>query len=60
MFGKLLSSAVKVVTLPVDVAESIADVACGGDGSKESKKSLDSPVSEIRDAICEGLEDIDG
>ena len=59
MFGKLLSSAVKVVTCPIDVVESVVDVACGGDGSKASKQGADNFMSEFRDGICNGLEDLD-
>ena len=59
MIGKFLSSAVKVVTCPIDIAESVLDVACGGDGSKKSKQTLDSPFSGIRDGVCNALEDID-
>ena len=58
MFGKLISSAVKVVTLPVDILESGVDVACGGDGSKESKDQSDMPrLGTLRDGICKGIED---
>jgi hypothetical protein len=60
MFGNLLSGIVKIVTVPIDIVESVADVALGGDGSKASKKSSDMPMlSDLRDAICEPLEDLD-
>jgi hypothetical protein len=59
MFGQFLSNAVKVVTSPLDAAESVMDVMCGGDGSKQSKRQSDNFLSEIRDGICNGLEDID-
>jgi creatinine amidohydrolase/Fe(II)-dependent formamide hydrolase-like protein len=59
MFGKLLSSAVKIVTCPIDIVESGFDVLCGGDGSKASKQKGDNFISEIRDGICNGLEDLD-
>jgi hypothetical protein len=59
MFGKLLSGAVKLVTCPIDIAESAMDVMCGGDGSKSSKQKNDNFLSEIRDGICNGLEDLD-
>ncbi len=59
MFGKLLSSVVKVVTAPIDIVESVVDVATGGDGSKRSKRQSDFFMSEIRDGVCKGLEDID-
>lgn len=57
MLGKLLSSAIKIVTLPIDICESGMDVLCGGDGSKESKQLDDNFISEIRDGICDGIED---
>ena len=59
MFGSILSSVVKVATLPVDVIDAVADVACGGDGSKESRATGDNPLTEIRDGICKALEDLD-
>ncbi len=59
MIGNLLSGIIKIVTIPIDIAESVLDVVSGGDGSKESKKIADSPLSGIRDAVCNGLEDLD-
>lgn len=59
MFGKIISSAIKIATCPIDIVESTLDVACGGDGSKKSKKQGCLPLSEIRDNICQGLEDLD-
>ena len=59
MFGKLISSVIKIVTSPIDIAESAMDVMCGGDGSKASKQQSDNFLSEIRDGICNGLEDLD-
>lgn len=59
MFGKLLSDTIKVVTLPIDVAESVMDVAVGGNGSKRSKKMNDNPLSEIRDAVADAAKSID-
>lgn len=60
MFGKLLSDVVKVITLPIDVTEITLDVLTGGDGSKESfdQSGLPRP-SEIRDKVCEKIEEID-
>ena len=58
--GKLLSTATKVVTCPIDIVESVADVASGGDGSRDSKQASGGAVlSEMRDAACRALEDID-
>tara|TARA_B110000495_G_C22741216_1_gene434575 strand:- start:410 stop:595 length:186 start_codon:yes stop_codon:yes gene_type:complete len=60
MFGKLLSTVVKTVTIPIDVIESTLDVGFGGDGSKESIDSADIPrPSTLRDAICDRIEEID-
>jgi len=62
MFGKLLSSAIKVVTLPIDAANIALDVATGGDGSKESRNDDLNPLSDlenIRDRIAESAEEID-
>ena len=60
MFGSILSGIVKAVTVPIDIVESVADVAMGGDGSKASKKSSGVPMlSDLRDAACEPLEDLD-
>ena len=60
MFGKFLSGVIKVATCPIDIAESIADVATGGDGSKESKRRAGVFFGgEIRDAACKPLEELD-
>lgn len=59
MISKLLSASIKIATCPIDIIESALDVACDGDGSKESKKIADSPFSGIRDGICKGLEELD-
>lgn len=66
MFGKLLSSAIKIVTLPVDVVSAAADVATGGSGSKRSVRRMhnEAPnplgfVEKVRDAAAEAAEDID-
>jgi hypothetical protein len=57
MIGKLISGAIKIVTLPIDIFESGMDVLCGGDGSKDSKHLGENFLSEIRDGICDGIED---
>lgn len=64
MFGKLISSAIKVVTLPVDAANAAMDVVTGGDGSKRSRNHPDncSPLAlaeQIRDQVAKAAEDID-
>jgi hypothetical protein len=64
MFGKLLSKAIKVATLPVDVANAGMDIVTGGDGSKHSRNHPDNcnPLAlaeQIRDAAAKAAEDID-
>ena len=65
MFGKLLSSAIKIATLPVDVASAAADLATGGDGSKRSRTNTsDFPnplglAEKLRDKTAEAAEAID-
>jgi hypothetical protein len=63
MFGKLISSAIKVVTLPVDAANSAMDIACGGDGSKRSRTNdICNPLADLenlRDKVADAAKDID-
>lgn len=60
MFGNFLSKVIKVATCPIDMAESVMDAATGGDVSKESKQQSGVPLlSNLRDAACEPLEDLD-
>lgn len=62
MFGKILSSAIKVVTLPVDAANIAADMATGGDGSKRSRTDDYNPLGELeklRDRVADAAEGID-
>ena len=64
MFGKLLSSAIKIVTLPVDAASAAADLATGGDGSKGSRLESNHAnplglVEKLRDRVAETAKDID-
>lgn len=62
MIGKLLSKAIKVVTLPLDAANAAANIACGGSGSKRSRNSGDtllSTLEELRDQVAKDAEDID-
>lgn len=47
MFGKLISMAVKTVTLPIDAANAGMDILCGGDGSKKYRNDYNSPLSTI-------------
>lgn len=53
MFGSILSSVVKVATLPVDVVESVVSVAT--DGANDDLNVL----SKVRDKVCEEIEDLD-
>lgn len=62
MFGELLSTVVKVATLPLDVTNATLDIVTGGDGSKKSRK--DSPITlsmleEIRDELAKDCKKID-
>jgi len=63
MIGKLLSTALDVVTLPIDVANIGMDVLCGGDGSKSSRNSDDftptAILEGVRDRVSETLDDLD-
>lgn len=61
MFGSILSSITKVVTSPLDAANSVLDYATGGDGSKSSRQDLplSGDVERIRDALAKLLKDAD-
>jgi len=60
MFGKLLSTVTKVVTLPIDIFETSIDFATGGDGSRDGLKQADLPLlSELRDSITDVMEKLD-
>lgn len=59
MFGKFLSSAIKIVTLPVDVAEITLDVATGGNGDRDNLRDNLPLPSTLRDKVAEVAEDID-
>ena len=59
MFGKLLSTVTKIATLPIDAAEIGFDMATGGDGSRRDMRDNLPMPSELRDKICETMEDID-
>ena len=62
MIGKFLSTAIRVVTLPVDAASAAVDVAVGGDGSKRSRTDGSNPfgmLEEIRDAVADTADEID-
>jgi hypothetical protein len=63
MFGKLLSTVIKTVTLPVDAANAAMDIACGGSGSKTSRTNDPcSPLADIenlRDKIADAAKGVD-
>lgn len=61
MFGKLLSTAVKVATVPLDAVNIAADVATGGSGRKRSRSEtpLLGDAEAARDRLAETLEGID-
>lgn len=65
MLGKLLSTTIKVVTLPVDAASAAADIVSGGDGSKHSRTrsgemlpNVPGAIEEMRDRVAQAAEDI--
>lgn len=64
MFGKLLSSTIKIVTLPIDVANSAQDQLFGGSGSKRSRTNPNdfNPLGDLerlRDNAADAAESID-
>lgn len=62
MIGKLLSKALKIVTVPLDIGDAALDLATGGNGKKASRERLKSDVpcvSSLRDAACDVLESLD-
>jgi hypothetical protein len=62
MFGRLLSLGTRIVTLPLDVGNSVIDVASGGDGSKRSKQCRGNPLVEledVRDELADSFKSLD-
>lgn len=64
MFGKFISSAIKVATLPIDAASAAMDMATGGTGSKRSRTDDNNPspfalAEKLRDKIADAAKDID-
>lgn len=64
MLGKLIGTAIRVVTLPVDAASAGFDMLTGGDGSKRSRTNPNDftpfgGLESLRDRIAEAAEDID-
>lgn len=63
--GKIISSGIRIATLPVDAANAAADIVTGGDGSKRSRNHnphFPNPLSaaeKLRDRVAETAEDID-
>jgi hypothetical protein len=62
MLGKLIGTAIRAVTLPIDAANAGIDILTGGDGSKRSRTddwNLLGAVEELRDQIAETADEID-
>ena len=62
MIGEFLSKTLKAVTIPVDIAEAAFDCLTGGDGRKASRDQMKESmpcVSNLRDAVCDVLEELD-
>ena len=62
MIGKILSKAIKIVTLPIDAGEAMLDCMTGGDGKKASRKKFAQDVPSLstpRNALCDVLESLD-
>lgn len=61
MFGSLLSSVIKVATLPLDVAEIAADVVIGGNGDRRTISEVSPTVlpSDMRDSVADAAKEID-
>ena len=64
MFGKLLSTAIKVVTLPLDAANAGLEIMTGESGSKRQRTNPGNctplgDLERIRDRIAEAAERID-
>ena len=64
MLGNIISSAIRIATLPIDAANAGMDIVTGGDGSKRSRNHPDncSPLAlaeQIRDSVADTAESID-
>lgn len=59
MFGKLLSSAVKLVNAPIDAAEKLVGRLNGEDDMPESDKIASAPLRALADALREADDDTD-
>ena len=61
MIGKILSTTLKVATIPIDAASIALDLAIGDDGSKQSRtqNTGTGDLETLRDRIAEALEEID-
>lgn len=59
MIGKLIGTAIRVATLPVDALEIGADLMTGGDGSRRELRGAVPMLSELRDKVAETAEGID-
>lgn len=62
MFGNLISSAIKIATLPIDAANAGMDLLCGGDGSKRSRTQDATPLAlleNLRDKVADSAKEAD-
>lgn len=62
MIGNILSTVIRVATLPIDAASAATDIIIGGDGSKQSRTDGSNPfgmLEEIRDAVADTAKEID-
>lgn len=62
MFGSLISTALKTVTLPIDIVNTVADKATGGTGSKRSRTNDGTAIGDIeqtRDEIADSFKALD-
>lgn len=62
MFGRFLSEVVDVVTTPVRAVNAAVDIVTGGNGSKESRRELPTPltlIEEVAEVVSDELKDLD-
>lgn len=61
MFGKILSTVVKVVGAPIDVTNTVFDKVTGGSGSKRSRKQIPilGDIEDCKDIIADDIENWD-